>query len=143
MVVLIGFVGTWGLMLRSFWWSDLIGINTSVVRSPPATVASVFIVGTPSGPFYGVNSYRGSIYLVRDITWDKDNPPTGWCSGRIESLDDFAYSLAPGIAGFAWHWDRDYTMSFIGVPLWLVFAVPVVVVWRRRAASRRSAGGSG
>jgi hypothetical protein len=52
------------------------------------------------GHFYGVGSYRGSIYLVRDIIFDKDNPRTGWGSLHIDSPDDFAYSLAPGIAGF-------------------------------------------
>src|SRR2546425_923313 len=127
-----------GQWVRSYWWSDLVGWNTSPVAGGPASATTVFTTFTPTGTFLGLGTYRGSFYLVRLITANADNPRTGWSGARIESADDFMYSLADvHFAGFSvlWH-GRDSNIAFVGVPLWLPLAIGAYVVIARRFRDR-------
>jgi hypothetical protein len=127
-----------GLWVRSYGWSDALGVNSSPPGAGAGGPPGIPLVGTSMGTFVGLSTYRGSLYVVRFATLDAQTFPTGWSRGRIESPDDSVYALAPlRFAGFSFNWHGpDYTIAFVGVPLWLVLVACALPVMAKRLRAR-------
>jgi hypothetical protein len=125
-----------GLWVRSYWWSDQVGRNSS----PPGPLINwgtlLVLPGPPTGTFYGVVTQGGNFYIVRFLTWDSQTPKTGWSCARFVptngSLNDFAMM---SFAGFSFNWHgTDSTLGFVSVPIWLLLlacAFPPLRKWIR------------
>jgi hypothetical protein len=73
----------------------------------PTGIVAIFPPQT--GNFWGLGSYRGSIYFLRYATYDSQTIPTGWNSGDISAAFSGSYIYDQAVWqkwGFSCDWQE-------------------------------------